>query len=67
MSGGLSRSESDRSSGRLIRCAHALGIKNILALTGDPIKAGDYPKARAVFDLEAVRLIEDRQQISIRV
>jgi methylenetetrahydrofolate reductase (NADPH) len=38
--------------------AHALGIQNILALTGDPIKAGDYPKARAVFDLEAVRLLK---------
>jgi methylenetetrahydrofolate reductase (NADPH) len=38
--------------------AHALGIQNILALTGDPIKAGDYPQARAVFDLEAVRLLK---------
>jgi methylenetetrahydrofolate reductase (NADPH) len=38
--------------------AHALGIENILALTGDPIKAGDYPHARAVFDLEAVRLLK---------
>jgi methylenetetrahydrofolate reductase (NADPH) len=38
--------------------AHALGIHNILALTGDPIKAGDYPKAKAVFDLEAVRLLK---------
>ncbi len=38
--------------------AHALGIHNILALTGDPIKAGDYPDAKAVFDLEAVRLLK---------
>jgi methylenetetrahydrofolate reductase (NADPH) len=38
--------------------AHALGIQNILALTGDPIKAGDCPNARAVFDLEAVRLLK---------
>jgi methylenetetrahydrofolate reductase (NADPH) len=38
--------------------AHALGITNILALTGDPIKAGDCPQARAVFDLEAVRLLK---------
>jgi methylenetetrahydrofolate reductase (NADPH) len=37
--------------------AHALGIKNVLAITGDPIKAGDYPQARAVFDLESVRLL----------
>ncbi|MEB3162554.1 MAG: methylenetetrahydrofolate reductase [Prochlorothrix sp.] len=37
--------------------AHALGLHNILALTGDPVKAGDHPKARAVFDLESVRLL----------
>ncbi len=38
--------------------AHALGLRNILALTGDPVKAGDQPEARAVFDLESVRLLQ---------
>ncbi|MGA7935346.1 MAG: methylenetetrahydrofolate reductase, partial [Kovacikia sp.] len=38
--------------------AHALGIQNILALTGDPVKAGDHPTARSVFELEAVRLLQ---------
>lgn len=38
--------------------ADALGITNILALTGDPIKAGDHSKSKAVFDLEAVRLLK---------
>lgn len=38
--------------------AHALGIRNILALTGDPIKAGDHPDAKGVFDLESVRLLQ---------
>lgn len=38
--------------------AHALGIRNILALTGDPVKAGDHPTARAVFELESVRLLQ---------
>ncbi|MBR8838937.1 MAG: methylenetetrahydrofolate reductase [Stigonema ocellatum SAG 48.90 = DSM 106950] len=38
--------------------AHALGIRNILALTGDPVKAGDHPEAKSVFDLEAVRLLQ---------
>ncbi len=38
--------------------AHALGLRNILALTGDPVKAGDHPEARAVFDLESVRLLK---------
>lgn len=38
--------------------AHALGIRNVLALTGDPVKAGDHPNARPVFDLESVRLLQ---------
>ncbi len=38
--------------------AHALGIHNILALTGDPVKAGDHPDAKSVFDLESVRLLQ---------
>jgi len=38
--------------------AQALGIRNILALTGDPVKAGDHPKAKAVFNLESVRLLK---------
>ncbi|HEY9847585.1 MAG TPA: methylenetetrahydrofolate reductase, partial [Candidatus Caenarcaniphilales bacterium] len=38
--------------------ANALGIRNILALTGDPLKAGDHPQARSVFDLESVRLLQ---------
>jgi methylenetetrahydrofolate reductase (NADPH) len=38
--------------------AHALGIQNILALTGDPVKAGDHPEAKAVFELESIRLLQ---------
>ncbi len=38
--------------------AYALGIRNILALTGDPIKAGDHAKSRGVFELESVRLLK---------
>lgn len=37
--------------------AHALGIRNVLALTGDPLKAGDHPNAKSVFELESVRLL----------
>ena len=37
--------------------AHALGIRNVLALTGDPVKAGDHPSSRPVFELESVRLL----------
>lgn len=38
--------------------AHALGIRNVLALTGDPVKAGDHKTSRAVFELESVRLLK---------
>ncbi len=38
--------------------ASALGITNVLALTGDPIKAGDHKKSKAVFELESVRLLK---------
>lgn len=38
--------------------ADALGIRNVLALTGDPVKAGDNPDAKSVFDLESVRLLK---------
>lgn len=44
--------------------AHALGIRNLLALTGDPVKAGDHPKARSVFDLESVRLLRAIGQLN---
>ncbi len=37
--------------------AHALGIRNVLAVTGDPPKLGDYPHATAVFDLDSVGLV----------
>ncbi|OKH20395.1 5,10-methylenetetrahydrofolate reductase [Hydrococcus rivularis NIES-593] len=38
--------------------AHALGIRTILALTGDPVKAGDRKESRSVFELESVRLLK---------
>lgn len=37
--------------------AHALGIRNILALTGDPPSAGDYPGVTAVYDVDSVGLV----------
>ena len=38
--------------------AHALGIRNLLCLTGDSVKAGDQPSARPVHELESVRLLQ---------
>lgn len=37
--------------------AHALGVRNILALTGDPPSLGDYPDSSAVYDVDSVGLI----------
>ncbi len=34
--------------------AHALGLRNILIITGDPVKTGDYPDATSVFDIDAI-------------
>lgn len=38
--------------------AGALGITNVLCLTGDPVKAGDHPHAKSVFEVEALGLLE---------
>ncbi|MCP9808564.1 methylenetetrahydrofolate reductase [Cyanobium sp. HWJ4-Hawea] len=38
--------------------AHALGLRNVLCLTGDPVRAGDQPGARPVNELESVRLLQ---------
>lgn len=40
----------------LLGC-HAMGIRNILAVTGDPANIGDYPSATSVFDIDAIGLI----------
>jgi methionine synthase I (cobalamin-dependent)/5,10-methylenetetrahydrofolate reductase len=37
--------------------AAALGIRNILAITGDPPMIGDYPQATAVFDIDSIGLV----------
>ena len=35
---------------------HAMGLRNVLLITGDPPKLGEYPDATAVFDLDSVAL-----------
>jgi len=37
--------------------AAALGIRNILAVTGDPAQIGDYPEATSVFDTDSIGLV----------
>ena len=36
--------------------AYASGLKNVLLITGDPPKLGDYPDATAVFDVDSIGL-----------
>ncbi len=37
--------------------AELLGVKNILAVTGDPAQIGDFPYATSVYDIDAIGLI----------
>ena len=37
--------------------AHVLGLRNVLALTGDPPSLGNYPNSTAVYDVDSVGLI----------
>lgn len=43
--------------GELLSAA-ALGIKNVLALTGDHPSIGDHPEARGVFDMDSVNILQ---------
>ncbi|HEV8723313.1 MAG TPA: methylenetetrahydrofolate reductase [Candidatus Binatia bacterium] len=38
--------------------AWVLGVRNVLAMTGDPVDAGDHPMAKAVFDISSAALLE---------
>jgi methionine synthase I (cobalamin-dependent)/5,10-methylenetetrahydrofolate reductase len=42
----------------LLLGAHAEGIRNVLAVTGDPPEVGDYPGSRGVYEVDAVGLVE---------
>ena len=36
---------------------YAIGIRNLICITGDPPKMGNYPDATAVFDVDAIGLV----------
>jgi methionine synthase / methylenetetrahydrofolate reductase (NADH) len=38
--------------------AHSEGVRNILAITGDPPEVGDYPGARGVYEIDSIGLTE---------
>lgn len=37
--------------------AHEMGIRNILAVTGDPTHIGDFPSATSVYDVDSIGLV----------
>jgi homocysteine S-methyltransferase len=38
--------------------AHDLGVRNLVVITGDPPKMGDFPDATAVYDLDSVGILK---------
>ena len=38
--------------------AHDLGVRNLVIITGDPPKMGDFPDATAVYDLDSIGLLK---------
>jgi methionine synthase / methylenetetrahydrofolate reductase(NADPH) len=45
--------------------AHALGLRNLLVITGDPPKLGDYPDATAVFDVDSIGLMNMVHRLNV--
>src|SRR3990172_8673265 len=43
--------------------AAAMGVRNLLCLTGDGVQAGDQPEARPVFDLDSVTLLRTARML----
>ena len=41
----------------------AMGVCNVLCLTGDGVQAGDHPQAKPVFDLDSMALLEIAQRL----
>ncbi len=44
--------------------AAAVGIKNLICITGDPPKMGNYPDATAVFDVDSIGLVNIVQNLN---
>ncbi|GLY11556.1 bifunctional homocysteine S-methyltransferase/methylenetetrahydrofolate reductase [Pseudobacillus badius] len=43
---------------------HALGLHDVLAITGDPTKVGDFPGATSVYDVSSMELIQLIKQLN---
>jgi methionine synthase / methylenetetrahydrofolate reductase (NADH) len=47
--------------------ASALGLRNLICITGDPPKLGNYPDATAVFDVDAIGLVNIVNNLNLGV
>ncbi|MGH3066558.1 MAG: bifunctional homocysteine S-methyltransferase/methylenetetrahydrofolate reductase [Gaiellaceae bacterium] len=45
--------------------AHADGVRNVLAITGDPPEVGDYPGAQGVYEIDAIGLTRLVSQLNL--
>jgi homocysteine S-methyltransferase len=45
--------------------ANALGLRNVLIITGDPPKLGEYPEAASVFDVDAIGLTKIVRRLNL--
>ena len=45
--------------------AWVLGVRNVLAMTGDPVEAGDHPMAKPVFDVSSAALLQLIAQLNV--
>ncbi len=44
--------------------AHCLGLRNLMLITGDPPKMGNFPDATAVFDVDAIGLVDFARKLN---
>jgi homocysteine S-methyltransferase len=47
--------------------AHDLGVRNVVIITGDPPKMGDFPDATAVYDLDSIGILKLAARLNVGV
>jgi homocysteine S-methyltransferase len=47
--------------------AHDLGVRNLVIITGDPPKIGDFPDATAVYDLDSIGILKLAARLNVGV
>ncbi len=47
--------------------AHVLGLRNLLIITGDPPKLGEYPSATGVFDMDSIALTSVVRNLNVGI